>query len=56
MPLLALFRYKYAYISPPIKGKSMSYAIESFDPEIFQAIENERERQTDHKDRQITLR
>jgi glycine hydroxymethyltransferase len=26
----------------------MSYAIESFDPEIFQAIENERERQTDH--------
>ncbi len=26
----------------------MSYAIETFDPEIFQAIENERERQTDH--------
>jgi len=26
----------------------MPYAIESFDPEIFQAIENERERQTDH--------
>ncbi len=26
----------------------MSYAIESFDPEIFAAIENERERQTDH--------
>ena len=30
------------------KGTQMSYAIESFDPEIFQAIENERERQTDH--------
>ena len=26
----------------------MSYEIESFDPEIFAAIENERERQTDH--------
>ena len=26
----------------------MSYAIETFDPEIFEAIENERERQTDH--------
>jgi glycine hydroxymethyltransferase len=26
----------------------MSYAIETFDPEIFQAIENERDRQTDH--------
>jgi glycine hydroxymethyltransferase len=26
----------------------MSYAIETFDPEIFAAIENERERQTDH--------
>ncbi|MCK5538309.1 MAG: hypothetical protein KAI79_15895, partial [Bacteroidales bacterium] len=26
----------------------MSYAIESFDPEIFQASEHERERQTDH--------
>jgi len=26
----------------------MSYEIESFDPEIFQAIENEKERQTDH--------
>ncbi len=26
----------------------MSYAIETFDPEIFQAIENEKERQTDH--------
>jgi len=26
----------------------MPYAIETFDPEIFQAIENERERQTDH--------
>lgn len=26
----------------------MSYAIETFDPEIFQAIENERQRQTDH--------
>jgi len=26
----------------------MSYAIETFDPEIFQAIENERERQTNH--------
>ena len=26
----------------------MSYEIESFDPEIFVAIENERERQTDH--------
>ena len=26
----------------------MSYAIESFDPEIFAAIENERERQTNH--------
>ncbi len=26
----------------------MSYALESFDPEIFEAIENERQRQTDH--------
>jgi len=26
----------------------MSYAIESFDPEIYEAIENERRRQTDH--------
>lgn len=26
----------------------MSYAIEAFDPEIFQAIENERKRQTEH--------
>ncbi|MDQ7085749.1 MAG: serine hydroxymethyltransferase [Sulfurovum sp.] len=26
----------------------MSYAIETFDPEIYQAIENERARQTDH--------
>jgi len=26
----------------------MSYAIETFDPEIFAAIENEKERQTDH--------
>ena len=26
----------------------MSYAIETFDPEIFQAIENERKRQTEH--------
>ena len=26
----------------------MSYAIESFDPEIFAAIENEKQRQTDH--------
>ncbi|HIP19001.1 MAG TPA: serine hydroxymethyltransferase, partial [Sulfurovum sp.] len=26
----------------------MSYALETFDPEIFQAIEKERERQTDH--------
>jgi len=26
----------------------MSYAIESFDPEIFTAIENEKQRQTDH--------
>jgi glycine hydroxymethyltransferase len=26
----------------------MSYAIETFDPEIFQAIENEKERQTNH--------
>ncbi|HHH37000.1 MAG TPA: serine hydroxymethyltransferase, partial [Epsilonproteobacteria bacterium] len=26
----------------------MSYAIESFDPEIYEAIENELERETDH--------
>ncbi|MCB4743481.1 MAG: serine hydroxymethyltransferase, partial [Sulfurovum sp.] len=26
----------------------MSYAIEKFDPEIFEAIENERKRQTNH--------
>ena len=31
-----------------IEGNIMPYAIETFDPEIFQAIENERERQTDH--------